>query len=468
MQPSQSEIFRRRKDDDGNRRPQWSLDIPPMSRSASNSQRPRSEGKSYNLYLCLSTASSLGLHASCKMYSCTFYTDSWIEISSQPSSSSLSSAGDQEIITTGLVQDTSDRRRRRQRRTPATPSSRLKLEDRPASAAGSSQDEYEESESESDRVLSSSNEEIEMKTASVQPDDDEDETSTALGIGSTDRTIFTPQPNAFSHPPSSLGSRTTSAAVAVENPYFPLHSATASTSHRQQTVRSTSQRTNSSPRPRASQVHSTQASHTPYNVIAPSHSYQPDHDAALRASLSTLLSCAAAVRGSPKMDDALQPPTASQTQPSNQPTSFRMVSEAQVFGSSGQATSSKPATLHKARQPLSASSGSMPSSPKQVAKRKAREQSKERHSKKSRSATRADEEMYISPTLMSWMISAGVVLVFSAISFSAGYAWGKEVGRFEGVSSTGPDGVSCGREAMKSTTGLRRLRWTSASGTARA
>ena len=399
------------------------------------------------------------------MYSCTVYTDSWIEISSQPSSSSLSSAGDQEIITTGLVQDTGDRRRIRQRRTPATPSSRLKIEGRPASAAGSSQDEYEESESESDHVLSSSNEEIEKKTASVQPEDDEDETSTALGIGSTDRTVFTPQPNAFSHPPSSQGSRTTCATVPVENPYFPLDSAAASTSHRQQTVRPASQRTNSSPRPRASQVHSAQASHTPYNVIAPSHSYQADHDAALRASLSTLLSCAAAVRGSPKAGDALQPPTPSQPQPPIQPTSFRMVSEAQIFEGSGPATTSKPTTLRKARQPLSASSGSLSSSPKQVAKRKAREQSKDRHAKKSRNATRTDEEMYISPTLMSWMISAGVVLVFSAISFSAGYAWGKEVGRFQGASGIGPDCVSCGQEAMKSTTGLRRLRWTSASGT---
>jgi hypothetical protein len=65
--------------------------------------------------------------------------------------------------------------------------------------------------------------------------------------------------------------------------------------------------------------------------------------------------------------------------------------------------------------------------------------------------------------LMSWMISAGVVLVFSAISFSAGYAWGREVGRLEGAAGMGTEGASCGREVMRSGTGLRRLRWTTGS-----
>lgn len=78
------------------------------------------------------------------------------------------------------------------------------------------------------------------------------------------------------------------------------------------------------------------------------------------------------------------------------------------------------------------------------------------------------DETTVSPVLMSWMISAGVVLVFSAISFSVGYAWGKEIGRFEsgginlavaGGGGSG-EGASCGREAMRgSTGGLRRLRW---------
>jgi hypothetical protein len=58
------------------------------------------------------------------------------------------------------------------------------------------------------------------------------------------------------------------------------------------------------------------------------------------------------------------------------------------------------------------------------------------------------------------MISAGVVLVFSAISFSAGYAWGKEVGRFEGMEGVEALSRGCGREAVRSGAGgLKRLRW---------
>ena len=62
----------------------------------------------------------------------------------------------------------------------------------------------------------------------------------------------------------------------------------------------------------------------------------------------------------------------------------------------------------------------------------------------------------IAPTLFTWVISAGVVVLVSAISFSAGYAMGKEVGRAEvSIVDTG-DGRSCGKEAVR---GLRRLRW---------
>jgi len=59
------------------------------------------------------------------------------------------------------------------------------------------------------------------------------------------------------------------------------------------------------------------------------------------------------------------------------------------------------------------------------------------------------------PTLMTWAVSAGVVVLFSAISFSAGYAIGREVGMLE-VGSQGIGGAGCGREVGR---GLRRLRW---------
>jgi hypothetical protein len=66
---------------------------------------------------------------------------------------------------------------------------------------------------------------------------------------------------------------------------------------------------------------------------------------------------------------------------------------------------------------------------------------------------------------MTWVISAGVVVLFSAISFSAGYMLGREVGRTEvgmmGDSVPGPrPSASCGQEAVRG--GLRKLRWGSA------
>lgn len=66
----------------------------------------------------------------------------------------------------------------------------------------------------------------------------------------------------------------------------------------------------------------------------------------------------------------------------------------------------------------------------------------------------------VSPTLMTWVVSAGVVVLFSAISFSAGYAMGKEVGRAEANFAGQTNGAMCGKEVGR---GLRRLRWGSAS-----
>lgn len=336
-------------------------------------------------------------------------TDSWIEISSRPSSSSLSSTSN-DIITTGLQIRPQEERVSRQlhasvQTVPAQP--------RSTSTAGSSQDEYEESESDSDRVLSSSNEDIYQDNGA-----DDDDTSTALGVGSLNK-VFTPQPNAFSHPPSSQ-TRT------IPDSYFPpapLSAPSGQEADRTITQRSYQRRAHSRNRPDSS-------------------SYQPDHDAALRASLTTLLSCAAAVRPKGPEHRITAPPRTAQ------PTALRLVAESE---------------FETPARPLRSAS------PKQT-KRKSRESSKERHAKKVRAAKAgavATSEDLISPTLASWMISAGVVLVFSAISFSAGYAWGREVGRIEG--EMGLPGGTCGQEALRgSGTGLRRLRWSSAASSIRA
>ncbi len=387
------------------------------------------------------------------MYSFSYYTDSWIEVSSQPSSSSLSSAATDEIVTTGLrLQHDSNARRRRRQRPKATTS--LNLPARPTSAASSSQEEYEESESESDRVMSSSNELPQpnpahqsggLPAAPTQPyssasedassdDDDEDGNSTALGVANNEP-VFMPQPNAFSHPPSSTRQPPQ---VTIPGSYFPAPRTTA--------PRSAPQR-HSYPSQRSRH-------HTPYNVISPS--YQADHDAALRASLSTLLSCAAAARGLPKRETATN---GAGTSNRPEPSTLRMVPESIVMGEEN----TQGTRVTARRLSGSSSNRSLPATSTQdKGKRKASTSKDRRVMKKPRRSGTLDE--MVSPTMMTWVVSAGVVVLFSAISFSAGYAMGKEVGRAEVSLGSPGNGGACGKEVGR---GLRRLRWGSGSASVR-
>ncbi|KAL6720858.1 hypothetical protein ACLMJK_002783 [Lecanora helva] len=383
------------------------------------------------------------------MYSFSRFSDSWIDVASQPSSSSLSSAGadDADPHTLRIYYDQHGRRRRRLNRNSALS---LGVPVRTLSAAASSQEEYEESESESDRIMTSSNEAVEhIHSEGISPqvpssaseeassnnaeEDDDDENATALGIVTTEN-AFTPQPNAFSHPPESHHTRHTRSAETWAS-YFP---AQRTSPHRKHTRHSYASRS--------------RTSHTPYNVMAPSHT--ADHDAALRASLSTLLSCAAAARSLPKRETSSTQP-ALKPQPNRvEPETLRLVPESAIIGDS-----EPPALPPRPSIRRRESAASLTHSTK--GKRKA-SSSKERHkdpqSKKQRanSPTREKHLHQVAPTLMTWMVSAGVVVLFSAISFSAGYAIGKEVGRFDAGTLDGKDGIVCGKEMSK---GLRKLRW---------
>lgn len=365
------------------------------------------------------------------VYSFGCYAESWIEVSSQPSSSSLSSAATDDIIPPGLRVQHDVRRRRRINRTVSLP---YGAQVRSTSTTGSSQEEYEESESESDRIMTSSNEGLEQplsegispaaqtSSASEQgEEDDEDENSTALGVG-THEPVFTPQPNAFSHPPQAQSARPSQ----TPDSYFPTpRGAQRPTAHSYPVQRT--------------------RSHTPYNVISPSH--QADHDAALRASLSTLLSCAAAARGLPKRDQAPalpRRPTAAANRV--EPTTLRMVPESVMMG--GTTVGHRPSA--RRRSP----SGSSTQPFNEKGKRKA-STSKDRREMRKKQRPSIDE-LNVTPTLMTWVVSAGVVVLFSAISFSAGYAIGREVGRLETGANTAGQGVVSSKEMGK---GLRRLRW---------
>lgn len=373
------------------------------------------------------------------IYSFNHYTESWIEVSSQPSTSSLSSTSTEDIITTGLQFQHNPNPIRRRR------FSRNGYRQRGGSVrrgnvVGSSEGEFEESESESDRLLSSSNEGLAPQfspydspappasstSEEASSDGEDDENSTALGTTNEQNQSFTPQPNAFSHPPQSRSAR------------YPAPSET-------RNLQSSNSRTAASRQPGSSSSGQRPRGHTPYNMISPNH--QVDHDAALRASLSTLLSCAAAARGLPKRD---QPsPNATRQISSTDPVTVRMVSESALMGE--ETTSRRPAVRRN-------STTSSTKSLSDKGKRKASASKDRREPRKKRRASGED----ISPTLMTWIVSAGVVVLFSVIGFSAGYAIGREVGRMEaGALSAGDGGVIAGGKEVGR--GLRRLRWGSTS-----
>ncbi|KAH6619793.1 hypothetical protein B0J18DRAFT_253888 [Chaetomium sp. MPI-SDFR-AT-0129] len=447
--------------------------------------------------------------------------ESWIEVASQPSSSSLSSIGD-EIVTTGLRVGTGagasypPRRRRphAQQHQHQQPMPGSFIIGHPATQTGatSSQEEYDETESEEDRVMTSSTEAAHPASAHVlrqhtavrasatvesdSDDDDVDENATALGRRPSDHTpVFRPQPNAFSHPPSHLTHRHSTASA-------PPHSHPHSGAY--------------SSRPHARPHHH----RGPPNYMSPS--YQADNDAALRASLTTLLSCAAAARGLPKTDDGLTTAGAAGVGagvvPGSQPMELRLVPESELMATDNTAppparrpsrrqaattntttnTSHSPPTT-TTRTPSNSSSPSGPSShngrdnkraagttPSGAAGASTKKKRSLQHGGDSSSSSET-LIFNLSPTLLTWVVSAGVVVLVSVVGFGAGYVLGREVGRQEGgaggvvssltgagATSTGGGGIAtnasagCGGELLGAgssavggggTGTLRRMRW---------
>jgi len=399
-------------------------------------------------------------------------SESWVEIASQPSSSSLSSMGD-EIVTTGLRVGSNSYppRRRRLYQQPLSMPPSYVVGHAAAQAGTSSQEEYDETESEEDdRVMTSSTEAVHpasslphQQTAvraavDTDTDSDDDENATALGRPSSSPT-FRPQPNAFSHPPSHLTHRHSTSSA---HPYRPSHS-----------------------RPSIPGRSHTRPHRNAPDYMSPS--FQADNEAALRASLTTLLSCAAAARGLSKKEDyragapSMGPPGAGAgVMPSSQPMELRLVPESELMADDTGPAAHGPGPVHPkvfGRTASNSSAASAPSSASSQApalqtersKRAATAQSKPlRATKKKRSGVAVDSDTatFISPTLLTWVMSAGVVVIVSVVGFGAGYVIGREVGRQEGaLGSFGSAGVTsnasanCGQELVRSTGTLRRFRW---------
>ncbi|KAI1202058.1 hypothetical protein F5X97DRAFT_251886 [Nemania serpens] len=382
--------------------------------------------------------------------------ESWVEVCSHPSSSSVSSIGE-EIDTTGLQVGSS--LRPRQRRPHAQSSARVDANRNPGQghvgASSSSQEEYEETESEEDHVLTSSTENVVSGQAARQTplrqvlsvqavadssdDEDADENATALGRPPSEP--FRPQPNAFSHPPSHL-------------------------LHRHSTSSAASQH---SRRPSFARRSYTRADRTP-NFASPN--YQADNDAALRASLTTLLSCAAAARSLPRdgekeLGERVAPVN------SSQPVALRFAAESELMGPSPPPAPSRGST-QPARTRAPPSSPPAPTASEKV-KRAATPTPASRppRATKKKRTVASDDAFLISPTLLTWVVSAGVVVLVSVVGFGAGYVIGREVGRQETLSSLGgagnmsaaTEGGNCGREVLRSSGGtLKRFRWSSGIG----
>lgn len=402
-------------------------------------------------------------------------TESWVEIASQPSSPSLSSVGD-DIVTTGLRvgnQSYPPRRRRLQHhyhqsvQQQQMPQSFV-VNRAAAQAATSSQDEYDETESEEDRLMTSSAEiantrpvqGLQRSQTAIRPgadysDSEDDDGGTALGRPSPAQP-FRPQPNAFSHPP--VRSHSTNSAIPPHHPYNRASPAA---------YRSNNRARNDFRSP----------------------SYQADRDEALRASLTTLLSCAAAAKSLPgrRGNDRAgpssgEPVLGAGVGPSTQPMELRLVPESELGnGSSPPVGSAVPKSSSQARQSTTrtTSNSSAPSAPVSLSSKDdkgkrtaATGQSKsQRAAKKKRTSVSAVDDgavTWISPATLTWVLGTGVVLLVSVVGFGAGFVVGREVGRQDmlastgGSSSGGMNSTSCGSEVIRSSAGtgtLRRWRW---------
>ncbi|CAG9938348.1 unnamed protein product [Clonostachys rosea f. rosea IK726] len=359
--------------------------------------------------------------------------ESWVELSSQPSSSSLSSIGD-DIVTTGLRVGAPYLRRRR------LLASARSLPQQPTAIHSndtSSQEEYEETESEDDHLMISSGERTRSSPEVIGSPRDESSDSESDGDNATalgrapDRPAFRPQPNVFSHPHPQRSNSTSTA--------IPPHT------HNEFT------------RPSFSQRSQTRASHQRLNFMSPS---REDNDAALRASLTTLLSCAAAARGASKAKEELETPRTAGTGvgPSNQPMDLRFVPESEL--DRAQTEDVQPGVAPPLKPVPGARSSSRTGGTK--TKRSTSAGQGPRTSRKKK--VMVGEDALVSPTLMTWVVSAGVVVLVSVVGFGVGYVTGREVGRQEALAaagmSTANDTSSCGQEMMRSSSGgLRRLKW---------
>lgn len=197
------------------------------------------------------------------------------------------------------------------------------------------------------------------------------------------------------------------------------------------------------------------------NLMSPN--YQADNDAALRASLTTLLSCAAAA--SRRKEDEKELGERPGGAASNRPVELRFAAESELMGPAAPAAQAPSRTNPTAATTASREGDKVKRAATPTGAAKSPRATKK---KKTTLAGAAGDEALLSPTLLTWVVSAGVVVLVSVVGFGAGYVIGREVGRHEalggGLNATAGS-TSCGRDVIRGGGGtLRRFRWGSAVG----
>jgi hypothetical protein len=286
----------------------------------------------------------------------------------------------------------------------------------------SNRDQEEESsdsdqEEDSDQVVNSDQQENRPPSASSSAayasaemsSDDSDENTTAIGIITNDP--FVPRPNTFSLPQTQQNQHASHPQYGPRPPY------------------------------RAAQRHSYPANpqqHSPFNAIAPSHNV--DHDAALRASLSTLLSYANAARSLPKGDRTATSITQRPQIGGNriEVATLGLVPESVALGVREDVLQhrTEPDVSIDQKKTKQKAEGDQRSTSKERTATRHRSRSRERSSKKTAPSKRTTTMVTsspmnmeaVSPTLLTWIVGAGMIVLVSAISFSAGYVVGREAG----------------------------------------
>lgn len=282
------------------------------------------------------------------------------------------------------------------------------------------------------------------ESSGAQVSDDDDENKTAINYPINNDTCFTPLPNAFSHPPSN---QLRTGSQPVPGSYFPP-------SRPAPPYRSAT---------RQSVPETRRHSHVPQNILSPSFNAAAEHDEALRASLTSLLSVAAAARGLPKSDSKRPAQTATPPRSNRvDPTSLRLVPESALQAGSPsplqvQEPTFKP-TIRRTSTNSTSTTSERPENKRKAANVPGRGSSRERRALKKARRSTSSEDLHVTPTLLTWVVSAGVVVFLSALSFGAGYSMGKEAGRLEAGSFSPADEPlrSCAREASRSSLGLKR------------